>query len=445
MTKRDKNVIFLCSFWSLLFPFLLVSASAAQSDTCVAVSCHPQMGKGKFIHPPLKDGCTVCHLVTREPAGGTKSRHPGNMTISLAQKGAGLCYLCHEPLNRKKVVHAPVAGGDCTTCHDPHQSGHKAMLRDSMPQLCFSCHSGSMAKHKVMHAPVAEGDCSGCHENHQSDFPGRLVREGNALCYSCHPDKEDGLRTRKVIHRPVQQSCVQCHSPHGSANRALLSAAVPALCSNCHPNQIALLEKALVKHGPMLDPKSCMNCHDPHYSDNARLLPRPQLDLCLTCHDRRLDTERGSIPDMKAWLSANKNAHGPMIEKDCVACHNPHGSEYWRILVRYYPADFYASYTEGRYALCFSCHDKSAFADLRTENATNFRNGDKNLHFAHVNKAAKGRTCRACHEVHADSGIPHHVKERVEFNGWSMPMNYSPGKSGGSCAPGCHGEKSYSR
>jgi predicted CXXCH cytochrome family protein len=271
------------------------------------------------------------------------------------------------------------------------------------------------------------------------------VSEGNSVCFTCHPDKQDGLKTRKVAHQPVKQSCVQCHNPHGSPNKAMLSAVVPALCSNCHPNEASLTEKAITRHGPMMDAKTCMNCHDPHFSDNARLLPMPQMELCLKCHDKPLDTERGRIMDMKTLVTAKKNGHGPIKQKDCVSCHNPHGSDYWRILVKYYPADFYTSYAAGKYGICFSCHDKSAFSSLKTEEATGFRNGDRNLHFLHVNKASKGRTCRACHEVHADAGAEHHIKERIRFSGWSMPMNFSPTKNGGSCAPGCHGEKTYSR
>ncbi len=446
MIKRDKNGI-LIYFLLPLFLFITVIAAQrvfAQEKTCVTAGCHAAMGKDKVVHPPVKDGCTTCHQVVQEPAD-KKTRHPGNLTITLAQQGADLCAMCHEPKNTKKVVHAPIMGGDCTSCHNPHQSPNKAMLKDVMPKLCFQCHPDSMVKHKVMHPPVEAGDCSSCHDNHQSDFPGRLVQEGNALCFTCHPDKEDGLKTRKVKHPPVQQSCIQCHNPHGTPNKAMLTAAIPALCANCHPNEASLAKKAITKHGPMTDAKACMNCHDPHFADNAKLLPSPQMELCLKCHDKQLDTERGTITDMKSLLEANKNGHGPVREKNCTACHNPHGSDYWRILVKYYPADFYTSYSDGKYALCFSCHDKSAFKDPRTEKATLFRNGKKNLHFVHVNKAAKGRTCRSCHEVHADSGMPHHIKERVGFGYWSMPMNYNANKNGGSCLPGCHGAKTYTR
>jgi predicted CXXCH cytochrome family protein len=225
----------------------------------------------------------------------------------------------------------------------------------------------------------------------------------------------------------------------------MLTSAVPSLCSNCHPNEAALAQKAISKHGPMSDDKSCMNCHDPHFSDFPKLTRKAQVGLCLSCHDKELDSGKDKIMNMKSHLEANKNGHGPIQSEDCVSCHNPHGSDYWRILNRYYPADFYTAYSDGKYGLCFTCHDKEAFKDLHTEKATNFRDGKKNLHFVHVNKIAKGRTCRACHEVHADTGRPSHVKDFVVFSGWNMPMNFTSNKSGGTCAPGCHGEKKYSR
>ncbi len=428
----------------LVMNVFLVQGVQAQSESCVTTRCHASMGKDKVVHNPIKEGmCTTCHQAVQEPGKNTK--HPGNLTISLVQRGADLCSMCHEPKNKKKVVHAPIMGGDCTSCHNPHQSPNKAMLKDVVPKLCFQCHADSMIKHKVMHPPVAAGDCSGCHDNHQSDFPNRLVQEGNALCFTCHPDKEEGVKTKKAVHPPVKQSCVLCHNPHGSANKAMLSSVVPSLCSNCHPNEAGLTQRALTKHGPMNDPKVCLNCHDPHFSNTAKLLPSAQLDLCLKCHDKELDTEHGKIMNMKAYLESNKNGHGPVKKGDCVSCHNPHGSDYWRVLTKFYSQDFYTSYSEGKYALCFSCHDKAAFSERYTQKTTNFRNGEKNLHYIHVNKNMKGRTCRACHEVHADTGRQHHVKEQLGFSYWSMPMNYSPSKNGGTCAPGCHGEKRYTR
>ncbi len=419
--------------------------ASSQVDTCVTGKCHLGMDKAQSVHPPVKEGmCSSCHQAASEP--GKKTKHPGNLVITLIQQGADLCYMCHEPKNTKKTVHAPIMAGDCTSCHNPHQSENKGMLKKAIPALCFDCHQEGMMKQKVVHPPVAAGDCSGCHDNHQSDFPSRLVQAGNSLCFMCHPDKEEALKDKKkTVHYPVKDSCISCHSPHSTPNPAMLSAPVPDLCANCHPNEVAQGQKATARHSLATTGKACLNCHGPHVADNAKLLPKPQMELCLGCHDKELDTKTGKIQNMKSFMETNKSGHGPVRSGDCTACHNPHGTDYWRMLVKYYPSDFYTSYSDGKYALCFSCHSKAAFSDRRTRTATSFRNGDLNLHFVHVNKITKGRTCRACHEVHADTGLAHHVKDRVGFSYWQMPMNYRPGKNGGSCAPGCHGEKSYSR
>src|SRR3712207_4444732 len=80
----------------------------------------------------------------------------------------------------------------------------------------------------------------------------------------------------------------------------------------------------------------------------------------------------------------------------------------------------------------------------RTATATGFRDGDRNLHFLHVNRAEKGRTCRACHDAHSSS-VANHMRESVPFGDWALPVGFQPTADGGSCTPGCHLPVSYSR
>jgi len=61
-----------------------------------------------------------------------------------------------------------------------------------------------------------------------------------------------------------------------------------------------------------------------------------------------------------------------------------------------------------------------------------------------VNKADRGRNCRACHETHA-SADPRHIRESVPYGNWKMPLNYKMTNTGGSCAPGCHKAFTYDR
>jgi len=130
--------------------------------------------------------------------------------------------------------------------------------------------------------------------------------------------------------------------------------------------------------------------------------------------------------------------------KDCTACHRPHGSANFRLLVAAYPPTFYSPYDRENYALCFRCHNERVFSEPETTTLTGFRKGSKNLHFVHVNKPDKGRTCRACHEVHA-SQQANHVREGVPFGpkGWILKLNYTRTPTGGSCAKTCHATRSY--
>ena len=79
-----------------------------------------------------------------------------------------------------------------------------------------------------------------------------------------------------------------------------------------------------------------------------------------------------------------------------------------------------------------------------TTTLTGFRNGDKNLHYVHVNKNPKGRTSRACHEVHAGKQA-NHIRERVPFGKLSYPIRYTKTPNGGSCIVGCHVKRGYDR
>jgi predicted CXXCH cytochrome family protein len=147
---------------------------------------------------------------------------------------------------------------------------------------------------------------------------------------------------------------------------------------------------------------------------------------------------------MGAKVRASKNLHGPVQQNDCYACHDPHGSGNPLILKKYFPKEFYKPYETSSYAMCFDCHNKDIALDKITTKLTNFRNGDTNMHFLHVNKE-KGRSCKACHEVHAGDQEKH-VRKEVPFGGsWKLPVNFTKTQGGGSCVVGCHKPKTYDR
>ncbi len=80
----------------------------------------------------------------------------------------------------------------------------------------------------------------------------------------------------------------------------------------------------------------------------------------------------------------------------------------------------------------------------QTTTLTNFRDGSRNLHYVHVHNTDRGRTCRACHEVHA-AKQPHRIREGVPYGtaGWVLKINYTKTPTGGTCTKTCHETKTY--
>ncbi|MEW6006499.1 MAG: cytochrome C, partial [Stygiobacter sp.] len=116
----------------------------------------------------------------------------------------------------------------------------------------------------------------------------------------------------------------------------------------------------------------------------------------------------------------------------------------FRLLKWIYPKEFYSSFSVEQYELCFKCHQPTLVLDPKTTTLTRFRNREQNLHFLHINKKVKGRTCRTCHETHA-SQRNRHIRESVPYGKWDLPIHFEKTNEGGKCSPGCHAPKEYKR
>jgi len=335
------------------------------------------------------------------------------------------CTDCHLDLTRGVVVHSPVEEGECEDCHQPlSPTRHAFAAIPSTGRLCGLCHE-TPADAPVLHGPVALGSCEACHDPHRSDHPGLLRRRVPDMCLSCHEDMAALLRAPAEIHAELDASCTRCH-----AEPVLVPAGPQAV------------------HGALSTNRACLNCHEPHGSALPPLLHAPTAKLCLTCHEKELRREDGTtVAAMGAKLRDSAALHGPLREGKCTACHDPHASSNALRLRAPYPRSFYAAFSVQRYALCFRCHDATPFVERDSADATDFRDGRRNLHALHVSNpdmGGKGRTCRACHEIHA-SDLPHHIRKSVPFGAWQLPLGFRDLPDGGSCAPGCHTPQSYAR
>lgn len=301
------------------------------------------------------------------------------------------------------------------------------------------------AKDATSHAPFEAGDCSICHQNSDPANPGPVKASGSDVCLACHDDFKQIL-ARKYPHPPSQKNCLSCHNPHNSNQPKLLLEDTATLCTSCHKTIHDTMQTSKVKHDALTDGRQCVNCHNPHGANIEHLLVQLPMQLCLDCHgkDNVLDHNGKALTNMKSLLAANPNHHGPIAGDDCSACHKTHGGDNFRLLTSAYPSAFYAEWDAKNYALCFGCHDEKAFTSPETTELTQFRDGNRNLHYVHTNKNDMGRTCRACHEVHA-STQDHHIRESVPYGskGWPLKINFTKTDNGGSCSRTCHATKTY--
>ena len=398
---------------------------------CTTGKCHANMGKAAHVHGPVGAGvCISCH-----------SPHGSFNPMSMERTGQDLCLVCHQAKQQEfndSVVHQPVKEG-CVDCHNPHESPMRFQLRgngSSVSSLCFNCHAAAVFTKSHRHGPVGAGDCIACHRPHASKHKKLLIAspEKAELCFQCHQERKNEF-SMKHVHKPVTENCNKCHDPHSSDNQFQLHKKSSALCADCHeklsPAVYSDIKTAVYKHAPV-DQGKCTECHRAHSSNEKALLKDTTTKLCFTCHDELGDNVTGS-----------KSKHGPVQTGDCMACHKVHGSKHSRILVRYYPEEFYKEYSPENYDLCFGCHNKEIAKNKFTSTLTNFRDGEYNLHFYHVNMK-KGRNCVACHDAHASSQAKH-IRKEVPFGSWSYPVALTKTETGGTCVVGCHAPKTYDR
>jgi predicted CXXCH cytochrome family protein len=436
------NQVVVHSVLGLLVISSLASAESApavdmQGKTCIDYDCHADLQSKAFVHGPINEGnCSPCHIQLKSDLH----------QFELSHKTEELCQACHILLT-KNHVHQPVTDGDCIGCHDPHQSDFQFMPRaDPSKDLCLICHGDDpFMKKQNLHEPVAEGACILCHESHSSWRPKLLVAEGTELCTVCHEEKIQLDRQMRHVHPALDEGCVNCHDPHSSDLPAQILAEPRKLCVSCHEEIEQLIATGPIVHSPVNQSRQCETCHYGHSSMLPKLLKKSPLDTCLTCHDREIILKDGrKTEDMVALLKENPNHHGPIRQADCSACHNPHASPYFNLLREAYPELFYAPFDLNNYKLCFECHRSELVSSKNGVGLTQFRNGELNLHYVHVNREDRGRTCRACHAVHASKNYAH-VSESVPYGQWSYKVSFEPSDNGGKCGSACHKARQYDR
>ncbi|MBI2520017.1 MAG: cytochrome c3 family protein [Bdellovibrio sp.] len=325
---------------------------------------------------------------------------------------------------------------------------------------CTTCHSDVVEKAHV-HRPVKLENCKACHVPTATLAKGRkfpddhpLVRpnlgdDPKKMCLQCHSKWGSKFSSKKNIHSAIEvEGCLGCHHPHGSDVPKLLKITTveAKLCVSCHNDKEAWKTDLKIKeHKIIHQKKGCLNCHDPHSSNLETLLLKQGRKLCLSCHDQGIKTADGrTLKSFKQEIAKDRTIHSPVDEgEDCSTCHLSHASVQRKLLKDEF-GEYYDEFSEKKFALCFTCHDADLVTEAKTSKATEFRNGEVNLHNFHVMANPKNRGCGMCHEVHSSKN-PTLIKDHVPYKDYKLPQTYKKMADGGSCVTACHGLKVYER
>ena len=259
-------------------------------------------------------------------------------------------------------------------------------------------------------------------------------------CMDCHKDLMQGHYKHLIID---QKGCNICHQPtwkeHPGKKKGFeLRQKMPQLCVKCHEG---IINQKRV-HAPVAT-GNCTACHSPHSSSFNKLLVTDKKKICLNCHNKSLTKDNKPVINMLQLVQTKKYLHKALENGGCTTCHLQHGSDYPKFLKAAFPEGNYAPAVKDSFDLCFQCHNSDLLEKEITTTATNFRNGDINLHFKHMN-GIKARNCTSCHEVHGADN-PQLITDKVRFGKWELPITFSASENGGTCKTGCHSPKSYTR
>lgn len=191
------------------------------------------------VHRPVAARmCNQCHEEATSPT-----------PLKTKRGGYELCRGCHNDMVNgafsKNRLHWPLLDKQgCLTCHNPHASAQKGLLKAPLASLCGSCHADTIKRQEksvTKHEPVMAGQCTSCHDPHASDSV-LLTKKSNIidLCGTCHDWMKHsshpiGPKVRDPRNKNVTVSCLSCHRAHGTEFKNMMPFATTSeTCVQCH-------------------------------------------------------------------------------------------------------------------------------------------------------------------------------------------------------------------
>jgi len=227
---------------------------------------------------PAYQGCEACHGPGK---AHTEEPNKENIVSYTNLHGAEFskhCLKCHqqsdERSNFERSAHHRSNVG-CNNCHSSHTPKlHDALLKDSTPTLCFTCHlEVKAAFSKPFHHRVNEGliKCTDCHNPH-GGFLSRQLRataSNDQVCFKCHTEKMGPFAYEHPVVK--MEGCTACHTPHGTANPRLLKRAqVNLICLECHTLTVDAVTPAIPTfHNQAQKYQACTMCHSQIHGSNS--------------------------------------------------------------------------------------------------------------------------------------------------------------------------------
>ncbi len=293
-------------------------------------------------------------------AGMTAGSLPGLPAVDPSQRSGAPqaggvsnedCAVCHDDLakafanNPHRVLenskHFELKNS-CESCHGPGEehvsSGgetdkivtFKGDSAGKANQMCLDCHKKDHELSDFRGSKHARQglNCTDCHSVHTGAMMTRLLtKSSNDLCLECHTERRADF-SKPYRHRVTENAirCTDCHRPHSSADVRQLRSGFSGdqPCLNCHSEK----EGPFVYEHAVLRIRNCQSCHEPHGSNNPKMLVRSTVGgLCLECHTSSagiLGSQPPSIHDLRQPRWQN-----------CTTCHvTIHGSNSSRIFIR---------------------------------------------------------------------------------------------------------------
>jgi predicted CXXCH cytochrome family protein len=312
----------------------------------------------------------------------------------------------------------PNSGKACAICHyrwidtffvegrGSDLVDYTAEKRVATPDMCFSCHDGSIAdsrarafgtaQHKTNvpppdHMPIPDifpldeqgkMQCATCHTAHavasgpdsKETIFMRTSNRNSTMCRMCHPQMADSTNAHnhpldtvkpKIPRRLIEKGALEGDKP----NRLI--------CETCHAAHGAKYENYLIESGR--DSSLCLACH----GDKNPLTPDGKKK---SMHVVNVKPVTATIPDALQKQGAATGKNGELI---CLTCHKVHQnqSQQAALLIT----------KDQKAAFCLNCHPDKKPISATTHNLQRSGPQEKNLQGDTV---AQAGVCSACHLPH---------------------------------------------